>query len=122
VPYYSRNGADIPYKSYADVFTLMPLADIHYGNTTCDVRKLRRDLSTVDDHTIILVLGIGLNSIIVKDAKRYAKSMTLIEGDAIIDGQIDELAEIVKPVASHVMGLAMGTMRKSSYDNAGQTP
>lgn len=100
----------------------MPLSDIHYGNTTCDVKKVKRDLSEVGDKHIILGIGDWLDSIIVKDAKRYAKSMDASKGDAIIDEQIDELAEIVRPAAKQIVGLGDGNHEEVIIRQCGTNP
>jgi UDP-2,3-diacylglucosamine pyrophosphatase LpxH len=99
---------DIPYK-YGDTFKLLPLADIHFGHKTCDKQKLRQDLKEkVDEQTIIIGLGDWFDMLIVKDAKRYRKAHDDTEGEAIIDEQIEGLADLLMPYKNNIYAVGDG--------------
>jgi len=93
----------IPYK-YGQEFKLIPLFDIHLGNKSCDKRKLKEDIKKAEDTENLFIVGGGdwLDSIIVTD-KRYRKSADDTDSEAIIDDQIDTLAEILDPVKHKIL-------------------
>lgn len=98
---------EIPYK-YGDTIKLLPLFDIHLGNSLCDERALKKDLEAVDDQTYIIGGGDWLDSIIVKDAKRYRKSMDSTQGDDVIDEQINRMFFMIEPYRDKIIGLGTG--------------
>jgi predicted phosphodiesterase len=98
----------IPYKKLDEQFKILPISDIHYGHKSCDVKKLKKDLSErVDDKTIILGLGDWADSIIVTD-KRYRKEDDGTPSGAILDDQVNGLYEIFKPYAKQIYGIGDG--------------
>ncbi len=98
----------IPYRKLDEQFKILPISDIHYGHKSCDVKKLKKDLSEkVDDHTIILGVGDWADSIVVPD-KRYRKDMDATESGAIIDEQLERLCEIFKPYSRQIYGIGDG--------------
>ena len=99
---------EIPYV-FGDEFKLLPFSCLHYGNKTCDKKKLRADLKEhVDEKTIIGGLGDWFDMLIVKDAKRYRKAHDDCSGDDIIDEQIEGLAEIFRPYRKQIYFLGDG--------------
>lgn len=112
---------DIPYK-YGDTIKILPLFDIHMGNTLCDERALKRDLEAVDDQTYIIGGGDWLDSIIVKDSKRYRKSMDSTEGDAVIDEQIDRMYWMIEPYKDKIIGLGTGNHEDAIVSHCSTNP
>lgn len=99
----------ITYK-YGQEIKILPIFDIHLGSVACDKAALKKDLATVDKNTYIIGGGDWLDSIIVADRKRYRKSGDASDKgtDDIIDQQIDEIYEMVKPYANQIIGLSVG--------------
>jgi hypothetical protein len=112
---------EIPYK-YGDTIKILPLFDIHLGNSLCDERALKRDLDAIDDMTYIIGGGDWLDSIIVKDAKRYRKSMDSTGGDDIVDEQIDRMCALVAPYKDRIIGLACGNHEDSIVSHCSTNP
>ena len=111
----------IPYEA-GDVFTLLPIGDIHLGNKTCDVTKLKRNLESVTDKTLIVGLGDWLDSIIIKDEKRYRKSLDDSETESVIDEQINRCAEIFAPYSKNILGLGDGNHEENIISRCGTNP
>ena len=112
---------DIPYK-YGDTIKILPLFDIHMGNTLCDEKALKKDLEAVDDQTYIIGGGDWLDSIIVKDSKRYRKSMDSTEGDDVIDEQINRMFYMVEPYKDRIIGLGTGNHEDSIVSHCSTNP
>jgi hypothetical protein len=111
------NTISIPYK-YGDVFKLLPLADIHFDGrgqkSTCDLKKLRKDLKErVDTKTIILGVGDWFGGIIPSDVKRYRKETDGVEGADILDEQVDALIEELMPYREQIYGVGDGNHEDS---------
>ena len=82
----------IPYK-FGETIKVDIYADIHYGNTACDVDGLKRDLEE-DPDSYGLGLGDWFDAVVVPDP-RYRKSIDASVGDDIIDEQIYGLEDII---------------------------
>lgn len=108
--------------NYGDIFTLLPIADIHLGNLTSDLSKLKKDLQAINGKTLIIGLGDWLDSILVKDKKRYRKALDATESEAIIDKQIEQCAEIFRPYADKLIGLGDGNHEEKIIDLCGTNP
>ena len=99
---------NIEYK-YGDTFTILPISDIHLGNATCDVKKLKADLEAhYTDKTLFIGVGDWLDMLIVSDQKRYNKEHDATEGNDIIDQQIERCREIFEPYKSGIIGIGDG--------------
>jgi hypothetical protein len=101
--------AKIQYR-YGQEIEILPIFDIHLGATACDKAALRKDLEKVKPNTYIIGGGDWLDSVIVSDRKRYRKSGDASDKgtDDIIDQQIDEMYEMVKPYKKQILGLSTG--------------
>lgn len=113
---------DIIYK-YGDRFTLWPLADVHKGNETCDVRRLKEDVKKAVDTENLIVVGVGdlLDSIIVTD-KRYRKPLDSTPSEAVVDDQIKEMGEILLPIKEKILCLGDGNHEQTIIEKAGTNP
>jgi len=105
--YMISHEVQIPY-SYGETIRLKPIYDTHIGNSRADVKLLQQYLSDHDDRTYYFLGGDILDSIITKDAKRYAKSADATLGDAIIDEQVDAATDILNPVRDNIIGSILG--------------
>lgn len=65
-------------------------------------------MRAVDSQTYIFGGGDWLDSIVASDLRRYRKSSDATAGDAIIDEQIDGLAEIFDPYRDRIIGIGLG--------------
>lgn len=97
----------LPYSGN-DTIKIVALSDVHIGNRNCDLKRLKSDLSKIDELTYIIDMGDLLDSIIVKDAKRYQKSSDDTKGDAVLDEQIETAYDILKPYKEKIIGLTLG--------------
>ena len=87
------------------VLRIKPLADVHYGNSYCDLKAFKAFLADVDENTYFLGVGDILDSIIVKD-KRYSKSADATESDAIINAVTFDMINILTPYRDKILGLS----------------
>jgi len=98
----------IKYKP-GGIIKIKPIFDVHFGSKFCDVTEFKtflRDAFT--ENTYFIGGGDLLDSIIVKDAKRYRKSGDDMEGDDIIDQQIDKMVDMLMPYKEKIIGLCSG--------------
>lgn len=109
---------------YGDTFKVKPIADVHLGNRFCDVKAFREYLSEADDKTYFIGIGDMLDSIIVKDQKRYRKSSDGSPGetDDILGWQINEMAEILKPIKERIIVLGDGNHEQTIVDHCSLNP
>ncbi|MEO0249107.1 MAG: hypothetical protein ABIN58_06095, partial [candidate division WOR-3 bacterium] len=91
-----------------DVIRIRILADVHYGHKTCDVRALKEYLRVEDPNTYFVGNGDLLDSIVVKDSRRYRKSMDDTAGDDLLDEQINGMVALLEPVKEKILGLGTG--------------
>ena len=112
---------NIDYK-YGQIFTLKPLFDVHLGNKYCDKKELVKYLSGCDENTYLIGGGDLLDSIITKDIKRYVKHADDTASDAIIDEQIENLYDILKPYRNRIIGLGTGNHENSVNKYHGTNP
>jgi UDP-2,3-diacylglucosamine pyrophosphatase LpxH len=104
--------------------TLKPLADVHLGNSYCDVKAFKEFLRDTAQPENTYYIGIGdlMDSIIVKDVKRYVKHADASETDAVIDEQVNEMAEILRPYRERIIGLGTGNHENAIVKHCGTDP
>jgi hypothetical protein len=90
-----------------ETFYLKPFFDIHAGSTACDLAAFKRDLKNTCDNTYLFFGGDLFDSIVVTD-KRYRKSGDASLSDAIIDENINEMADILKDYKHRIIGIGSG--------------
>lgn len=96
----------IPY-TYGETIQIRPIADAHYGHLLHSEKHLK-DFLAENPKAYFIGLGDLIDSIIVKDAKRYQKSMDTTKGDTVLDEQIEGIYKILKPYVSRIIGLCKG--------------
>lgn len=87
----------------------------------CDVEKFKRYLADSDKLTYFIGGGDLLDTIIVPD-KRYSKAVDMAPDDAIIDWQINQMRDILRPYASRIIGLGSGNHEDVIIRRAGTNP
>ena len=107
--------SDMPY------LRIKPLADVHYGNSYCDIKAFKSFLDDADDNTYFLGVGDILDSIIVKD-KRYSKSADATESDAIINAVTFDMIDILTPYRDKILGLGRGNHEQTVVDKCSVDP
>jgi hypothetical protein len=106
---------------WGETIKVKPLFDIHYGNRYCDKQSFRRFLEESDEHTYFFGGGDSMDSIVVPD-KRYQKSVDDIEGDAIVDGQISGLYDLLEPFKNQIIGMGRGNHESVIVKRCGTDP
>ena len=86
------------------------------------MKKLQRDLSKITPKTYIIGLGDLLDSIIVQDTKRYAKSQDDTKTDSIIDEQIERMYNLLSPYKERIIGLHDGNHEEAIIRKCGTNP
>jgi len=94
--------------SYGDTIKIKPIFDVHWGNSYCDKRAFREYLADSDKDTYFFGGGDSLDSIIVKDVRRYEKHSDDTETDAVVDEQIEGFAKELEPYKNRLVGLGRG--------------
>jgi hypothetical protein len=110
------------FYNYGDTFKLKPIADIHLGNKACDVKAFKEYMAECDEKTLFIGIGDLLDCVIVKDVKRYRKSVDASEGDSIIDEQIDLAYDILQPYRDNIIGLGHGNHEDEIIKHCGTNP
>jgi hypothetical protein len=110
--------------TYGDIFKIKPIADVHLGNKFCDLKAFKAYIENTDDKTYFFGLGDLLDSVIVKDQKRYRKSSDGSPGDAddILGWQINQMAEILKPIKDRIIVLGDGNHEHTIIDHCSLNP
>lgn len=95
---------------YKDIIKIKPIADVHLGNRFCDIKAFKAFLEDTDDKTYYIGIGDLLDSIIVKDPKRYRKSSDGSPGDDddILGWQINQMAELLMPIKDRILVIGDG--------------
>ena len=113
----------IEYKD-GDAIHIKPIADVHIGNTACDIRAFKQFLANSDDKTYFVGIGDLYDGINVKD-KRYRKITDASISDAVIDEQVNKGIKILEPYKDRILGLGLGnhedTMLKYGTDMIDRT-
>lgn len=99
---------------YGESIQIRPIADVHLGHTLCDKEAFKAYLRA-NDKAWFVGLGDLLDSITVTD-RRYTKAMDGTESEAIVDDQVNEAIDILKPYASRILGLGEGNHERVLVD------
>ena len=113
----------VPYK-LGDTIRIKPIADVHLGNTYCDIEAFKRYLDDRDEHTYFLGIGDLMDDIITKDLKRYEKHSDDSETDYIVDEQVDRMEKLLSPLAKEgrIIGLGEGNHERTISKYCGTNP
>lgn len=109
----------IPYNDFHDVIKIKPIADVHLGNTYCDVNAFLEYIKEADDSTYYVGIGDFFDAIITSDLKRYQKHADATETDAILDEQYERGKEILWPIRKRIIGLGRGNHEDTIIRMAG---
>jgi hypothetical protein len=108
--------------TYGEIFRIKPIADVHLGNTACDVRAFKSYLADSDGSTLFLGIGDLLDCVITNDIKRYRKSVDASESDSIVDEQIDKACDILDKYKNQIIGLGSGNHEDVIVKRCGTNP
>ena len=91
-------------------FKLYAIGDIHLGSKQCDEKAFKRDVkrATKDPNALVILMGDMIDSIVATDTKRYRADTIKNPVDDIIDRDIDDLLEILKPLKNKLIGVITG--------------
>lgn len=115
---------DIEYASKKDWINIIPIGDIHLGNSGCDIDKIRDMVEWIkshEDNTYWIGMGDYIDAINYSDPRFDPKTINkkfFLEGDIdkIIQFQIEEVTDLFKPIRNSCLGLLRGnheeTIRK----------
>jgi len=109
------------YYTYGESYIIKPVFDVHWGATACDENAFRAFLEDSDDKTLFLFGGDLFDAIIVND-RRYRKSKDKTISDAIIDENVNEMVDILKPYADRIIGIGSGNHEDTIVKNCGTDP
>jgi len=112
---------DIPYKTYADVIKLKPIQDTHIGSPLFDRVGFKRYMEESDDNTFYVGNGDIFDMILATDP-RYKKGVENGQTEAIVDEQIKEGYEILKPYASKILAIGIGNHEETIVKHNGTNP
>jgi len=114
-------NVDIPYK-YGQSFTLKPLFDLHCGDDACDVKSAEKYLQESDKNSLLLLGGDNIGAIIPGD-KRYQKGVEHSKDAAVIDNQVNEVADLVRDCfKGKVIGVMTGNHEITCIKKYGTHP
>lgn len=110
----------VNYKKRGEVFYLVPLGDIHYGNAGCDVARLEALLEWIEKTDNVFWLGMGdlADCIVSSDAKRFDVETIadwVYQEKRIQDiavAQFEHLEKMFGPIAHKCLGLLYGNHEK----------
>lgn len=101
------NTFRIQYK-YGDVIRIKPIADVHLGNSYCDIKAFQKYLDERDEFTYFLSIGDLHDAIITKDMKRYEKHADDSPTGAILDDQKNRMKGFLQPIADEKRLIGLG--------------
>jgi len=108
--------------TYGETVKLKPIADVHLGNKLCDVKAFKEYLGNPEESYYI---GVGdlLDSIILADLKRYDRKLDASDPNvAIVDYQVNRMAEILMPYKHKIIGLGEGNHEDEIRKRCGTNP
>jgi UDP-2,3-diacylglucosamine pyrophosphatase LpxH len=107
--------------SIGNSIKIKPIFDVHFGSTNCDIAKFKKYLSNSDSDTYFIGGGDLLDSICVTDP-RYRKSNDDTFDDDVIDEQINQMVQILKPYQNKIIGLSSGNHEDVIVKKCGTNP
>lgn len=103
---------NIDLKGRGDEFSIIPLYDIHYGNTLCDVEALKRAVEKIRTTPNCYWFGGGdMTDCINLSDPRFDPRSVIIDPkalDNLVYHQVNELANILLPIKDRAMFLLEG--------------
>ena len=112
----------IPYK-FGQTIRIKGICDVHLGNTNADIRAFKKWLYENDEDRFVS-FGDLMDSIITKDMKRYRKSSDATEGDDIIDESLENLYDLLNPIAKsgRLLNIGSGNHEDEIIKRCGTNP
>ena len=109
------NKIDVKADSRGDWFKIVPLGDVHVGNSNCDMQAFKDMVDWIKNKDKCMWVGMGdyIDAINYSDKRFDPKTIStkyLIEGDIdkCIQMQIQDFVDIVEPIKDKCIGLLRG--------------
>ena len=114
-------------------YRVKPIGDVHLGNVGCDLKRLKEDIEEIKHDPTSLWVGMGdyTECINITDKRFDPQSIdpnyNIRSLSRLVDAQIEDIAFILKPIASKCIGFLTGnheeeirlrSQRDASYDIA----
>ena len=99
--------------------SIIPFADVHLGTSACDVDKFKELIKWVKDTPNVYLIGGGdyVEGINISDYKRFDPDMVASEYKdvlgRIVQHQVDDMVNILKPVRDRIIGLSWGNHERT---------
>jgi hypothetical protein len=110
----------IKYK-YGDTIKLKILQDLHIGSPLFDKVAIKDYLADIDSKTYIIGNGDIFDMILATDP-RYKKGVESCSTEAIVDEQIKEGYDLLKPYADRIISLGIGNHEETIVKHNGTNP
>jgi hypothetical protein len=107
----------IEYENFSDPIEIIPIGDIHYGSSLCDVNALKKTLKN-NPKAHYIFNGDVFDAIVPNDP-RYQKSGDNIKGDAMLDIAVNDVANIIMPYRKEILGIGHGNHEQQAIKRYG---
>ena len=105
-----------------DVIKIKPLMDLHKGARTCDLKAFKEYLKDRDENTHFLTNGDLWDMIMFSDKRFRPSGHDKTDIDDPIDEEVDEMADLLSPVAGHMIGIGHGNHEDTVVQRCGTNP
>lgn len=111
------------HPSRRDVLRLKPLMDLHYGSSECDLKVFKDYIDDRNENTYFFGVGDLFDMILYND-KRYRRSGDgrVSRVDAVIDRDVRDVYEILKPIKDRIICLGTGNHEDTIAERCGTDP
>ena len=110
----------IEYK-YGDTIRIKFFQDLHIGSPLFDKTGFKNFLADMDDKTYLIGNGDIFDMILATDP-RYKKGVENCTTEAIVDEQIDEGYQLLKPYADRIISIGIGNHEETIVKHNGTNP
>jgi hypothetical protein len=110
----------VPYK-YGDTIRIKFFQDLHIGSPLFDKTGFKNFLADMDDKTYLIGNGDIFDMILATDP-RYKKGVENCTTEAIVDEQIDEGYQLLKPYADRIISIGIGNHEETIVKHNGTNP
>lgn len=109
------------YQSIKDVIRIKPIYDLHKGSRSCDLKAFKEYIKDRDEKTRFFTGGDLWDAIYFNDKRFRISGQVAGESDDPIDEEVDEMADILKPIKYQLIAIGDGnhedTIRERCHTN-----